>query len=153
MASTIQDEVKQFLQVVEKLRRTYPKKKFTLDGRLVGDLGETLAEEEYEVEIFDSQQAHYDAKAHDGCNVQIKATMQNGLTFPVDHVPDYYLEILIHSDGTFTEEFNGPGWIAAKAVEKRKRPSNNQHRISLDALCRLNRTVQARDRIPRRTGG
>ena len=150
MACNIQDAVKQLLQVVEKLRIAYPKKRFTFDGRLVGDLGETLAEEEYEIEIFGTLQKHYDAKTHDERGVQIKATMKDSLIFPVDHVPEYYLGIQIHSDGTFSEVFNGPGQIAAKAIENRKPPRNNLHNIAINALKRLNKSVQESDRIPRR---
>lgn len=39
MSITVQDAVKGMLQIVAQLQDTYPKKKFTLDGRLVGDLG------------------------------------------------------------------------------------------------------------------
>jgi len=150
MSITVQDAVKQLLQVVEQLRSTYPKKKFTLDGRLIGDLGETLAEGEYDIEIYDSLKKHYDAETHDGRQIQIKATMKNSLTFPVDHVPDYYLGIQIHADGTFAEVFNGPGSIAAKAVENRKPTKINLHSITINALKKLNTSVQESDRIPRR---
>ena len=36
----IHQAVKDMLKIVEALQCAYPKKKFTLDGRLVGDLGE-----------------------------------------------------------------------------------------------------------------
>lgn len=42
MRITIPDAVKQMLAIVEQLCAAYPKKKFTLDGRLVGDIGEVL---------------------------------------------------------------------------------------------------------------
>ncbi len=92
---------------MEQHRNEYPKRRFTLDGRLVGDLGEVLVEGEYDVELFEGLVKHHDAMTHDGRQPQIKATMQTGLTFPVDNVPDYYLGIKIHPDGTFTEIFNG----------------------------------------------
>ena len=129
MGITVQETIKQLLQVVKQLRSTYPKKRLTLDGRLIGDLGETLVEGGYNIEIFESLEKHHDAKTDDGRQIQIKATMQNGLTFPVDHVPDYYLGIQIHRDGTFTEVFNGPGSIAAKSVENRKPTKTNLHYV------------------------
>ena len=150
MPITVQDAVKQLLQIVEQLRSKYPKKKFTLDGRLVGDLGEVLVEDEYGVEIFESLKKHYDAVTQDGRQVQIKATMKSSLTFPVDHVPDYYLGIQIHSDGKFTEVFNGPGSIAAKAVKNRKPTKTNLHSIGINALKLLNENVEESDRIPKR---
>ena len=150
MSITPQAAVIQLLQIVQQLRNTYQKKRFTLDGRLVGDLGEILVEGEYGVEIFESLKKHYDAVTQDGRQIQIKTTMQNNLTFPVDHVPDYYLGIQIHPDGTFTEVFNGPGPIAAKAVENRKPTKTNLHSIGVNALKRLNEKVQESDRIPKR---
>ena len=47
MEITIPEAIKQLCQVVKQLRDAYPGKKFTLDGRLVGDLGEVLAQFKY----------------------------------------------------------------------------------------------------------
>ena len=151
MEITIPEAIKQLLQVVTQLQYAYPKRKFTLDGRLVGDLGEVLAEVEYDIELYDGLQKHHDAKASDGRQVQIKATMKDSLTFPADHVPDYYLGIKIESDGTLTEIFNGPGSVAHKAVKDRQVPKTNLHSISINALKGLNEEVHPGDRIPRRS--
>ena len=151
MGITIPEAIKQLRQIVEQLQDRYPKKKFTLDGRLVGDLGEVLAELEYDIQLNDTLQKHHDAKASDGRQVQVKATMKDSLTFPGDHVPDYYLGIRIEADGTLTEIFNGPGSVAHKAVKGRRVPKTNLHSISVNALKRLNEEVHPRDRIPKRT--
>jgi hypothetical protein len=150
---TIPEAVKQLLSIVEKLRTSYKdqNKHFTLDGRLVGDIGEVLAEEAYDIKLFEDLQKHHDARCSDGRLVQIKATMKNNLTFPVDHIPVYYLGIQIHSDGTFTEIFNGPGVIAWQAVRNRKATKTNLHSVSIGALNKLNARVQDSDRIPRRS--
>ncbi len=88
MAITIPDAVKQMLSIVAKLCTAYPKKKFTLDGRLVGDIGEVLVEDAYDLELFENVSKLHDAKCRDGRLVQIKATMKTSLTFPADHVPN-----------------------------------------------------------------
>jgi hypothetical protein len=150
MGITIPGAVNQMLQIVKQLQSAFPKKRFTLDGRLVGDLGEILVEDAYDVELNEGSQKHHDAITSDGRKVQIKATMQNSLTFPADHIPDYYLGIKIHADGTFTEVFNGPGLVAWGGVKNRKPTKTNLHSISIKALAQLNGTVQAKDRIPRR---
>jgi hypothetical protein len=147
---TIEDAVRQLLAIVTTLASTYPKKKFTLDGRLVGDLGEVLVESAYDLELFTGLQKHHDARCRDGRLVQIKATMKQSLTFPADHVPEYYLGIQIHPDGTFSEIFNGPGHIAHEAVRGHKTPKTNLHSVSLRALRLLQPRVDAADRIPRR---
>jgi len=151
MEITIPEAVKRLLQITKQLHARYPKRRFTLDGRLVGDLGEVLAEAEYDIELYDGLQKHHDAKASGRRQVQVKATMKDSLTFPADHVPDYYLGIKIESDGTLTEIFNGPGSVAHKAVKGRKVPKTNLHSISINALKRLNEEVHPRDRIPRRS--
>ena len=150
MYITVPDAIKQLLEIVEQLHIAHPKKKFTLDGRLIGDLGETIVEGAYDVEIFEKLEKHHDGETSDGRRVQIKATMKKNLTFPASHVPDYYLGIKIHRDGTFSEIFNGPGDIAAQAVKGRQQPKTNLHGISITALKKLNELVGEKDRIPRR---
>jgi len=151
MEITIPEAMKQLLQITKQLHNEYPKRRFTLDGRLVGDLGEVLAEIEYDIELYDGLQKHHDAKASDGRQVQIKATMKDSLTFPVDHVPDYYLGIKIEHDGTLTEIFNGPGSVASEAVKNRQPTKTNLHSVHINTLKRLNEEVHSRDKIPRRS--
>ena len=150
MDITIPEAVSQLLRIVKQLQSAYPGKKFTLDGRLVGDLGEILVREAYDVQLNPNLQKHHDAIASDGRQVQIKATMKQSLSFPVDHIPDYYLGIKIHSDGSFEEVFNGPGSIAWEAVKNRKPTKTNLHSVSVNSLARWSAKVQARDRIPLR---
>ncbi len=142
--------VARLLQVVNELIAAYPNKKFTLDGRLVGDIGEVLVASAYDVELFEGVQRHHDGKCSKGRLVQVKATMKENLTFPAGHVPDRYLGIQIHADGTFTEVFNGPGAVAAKAISSRKQPKTNLHSVSVSALKKLNQGIAEHDRIPRR---
>jgi len=152
MSITIPDAVKQLLAIVDLLRKTYEtkKKQFTLDGRLVGDIGEILAEEVYDIKLFEELQKHHDATSSDGRLVQIKATMQKNLTFPADHIPLYYIGIKIHADGSFQEIFNGPGSIAWQAVKNRKLTKTNLHSVSISRLLKLNAEISAEERIPRR---
>lgn len=150
MENTISLAIKQLLQTVEQLRSVYPHRKFTLDGRLVGDIGEVVVENAYDIKLHRDSQKHHDGVASDGRQVQIKATMKDSLSFPADHIPDYYVGIKIHTDGKFTEIFNGPGSIAGEAVKNRKRTKTNLHSVAINALQRLSENVQSKDRIPRR---
>ena len=146
----IHHAVKDMLKIVESLQKTYPKKKFTLDGRLVGDLGEILVEEDYELELYEGLEKHHDGETPDGRRVQIKTTMKNSLTFPADHIPHYYIGIKVNSDGTYTEIFNGPGTIAWEAVKNRKPTKTNLHSITLSALQKLSEKVDNNARIAKR---
>lgn len=150
MEITIPDAINQMLRIVDRLRGAYPKKRFTLDGRLVGDLGECLVEDVYDLKLFENLKKHHDGSTTDGRQVQIKATMKNSLTFPVDHIPEYYLGIQIHQDGKFSEIFNGPGCIAQEAVKGRKPTKTNLHSITIGALKKLNEKVKPSERIPKR---
>jgi uncharacterized protein DUF6998 len=109
-----------------------------------------LVAESYNLELFEGLMKHHDGKTPEGKQVQIKATMKSSLTFPVDHVPNYYLGIQIHQDGTFTEIFNGPGSIAVAVIEGRKPTKNNQHSIPIAALKKLNVKVKPSEQIPKR---
>lgn len=147
MSITIPEAVKEMLSIVERLCAAYPKKKFTLDGRLVGDLGEVLVEDKYNLKLYEDVKKHHDAECPDGRLVQIKATMKETLTFPADHVPNYYLGVQVKADGTFIEVFNGPGAIAWEAVKNRSKPKTNLHSISVGALKKLQAKVPQEDRI------
>lgn len=130
----IHQAVKDMLRIVDTLQDAYPKKKFTLDGRLVGDMGEILVEKDYEIQLYDSLKKHYDGEPPDGRKVQIKTTMKESLTFPADHIPSYYIGIKVHHDGQYTEIFNGPGSVAREALKNRKSTKTNLHSIALSTL-------------------
>lgn len=151
MSITIPEAVKLMLSIVERLCVAYPKKKFTLDGRLVGDIGEVLVEDAYDIVLYEDVKKHHDAECSDGRLVQIKATMKRNLTFPADHVPNYYLGIQVKPDGTFIEVFNGPGAVAWEAVKDRSSPKTNLHSVSIVALKKLQEKVRPEDRIPLRS--
>ena len=149
---TICKAVGELLRIVKELHINYPQKEFTLDGRLVGDLGEVIVEQNYEVKLYPSLQKHHDGETPDGKKIQIKTTMKDALTFPCDHTPDYYLGIKILPNGDYEEIFNGPGKVIHSAISHRKPPKTNLHTIGLPTLKRLNEVVQKNQRIPKKTG-
>jgi hypothetical protein len=136
--------LRQLVSATQALQREYPSRRFTLDGRLVGDIGEVLAQREYDLELLPGLQRHYDARGGDGRAIQIKTTMKDALTFPADHVPDHYLGLKLSEDGTISEVFNGPGRLIAEYLGRRKPPKTNLHSVSLSALRTLQKAVKAR---------
>lgn len=92
---------------ISHLKDSFPGRQFTIDGRLVGDIGEVIAAMVYEIELDEVSQPTHDGTASNGGRVQIKATFQDALTFKT--VPEYYLGIKINRNGTFEEIYNGPG--------------------------------------------
>lgn len=143
----IKSAIIELLKIVKRLKNNYPYKEFTLDGRLVGDIGEVLAEQIYDIKLFDKITHHYDGISSDGRKVQIKATMKRALNFPADHVPDYYLGIKILENGDFEEIYNGPGAIIWDALKNRKRPKTNLHSVGIGRLRKLGSIIDIKDRI------
>jgi len=150
MKISIPEALTKLQTIVAALQQSYPQKRFTLDGRLVGDLGEVLAESVYDIKLFTGLERHYDAICSDGRRVQIKTTLKDSLTFPCDHIPDYYLGIKILPDGICQEVFNGPGDLVYELVKKRKPTKINLWSVNITTMMRQNENVHQNDRIPKR---
>jgi hypothetical protein len=85
----MEQEIIRLLDITKSLRGKYSRS-FTLDGRLVGDIGEALAKEFYNIELLPENTPQYDAIEIDtNRKIQIKTTMKKYFTFPFDHIPDY----------------------------------------------------------------
>jgi hypothetical protein len=104
-------------QGIERLKTAFPKRQFTIDGRLVGDIGEVIAALEYEVELDDVSQPNYDGKTADGRRVQVKATFRDSLTFKT--TPELMLGFKLYRDGRYEEVFNGPGKLIFEKYKHR----------------------------------
>ena len=145
MPRPIKEYVTDLLRIVTAMQADYAKKKFTLDGRLVGDIGEILAEQLYEIELMEGMSQLHDATASER-RVQIKTTMKQTLGF--GDVPDYYLGIRVDPSGEVEEIFNGPGAVIWDAIKHRKRPKNYLFNVGISRLRKLNKSVLPSDRIP-----
>jgi hypothetical protein len=135
---------------IKHLKQAFPNRNFTIDGRLVGDIGEIIAALEYDVKLHEVSQPKHDGQTSDLRNVQIKATFKDSLTFGT--VPDYYLGFKLHENGEFEEIFNGPGKVIYDHLLNRNRKGLGSKLLSLPTakLRELSRTVQRNDRIPKR---
>ena len=94
---------------IRKLRGAYAQRKFTIDGRLVGDIGEVIAATYYDLSLYDNQKPDHDGHTSTGRKVQVKATFKESLTF--SSVPEFYLGIKLFENGTYEEIYNGPGKV------------------------------------------
>lgn len=104
---------------------------------MIGSIGEALAASYYGLELFTASEKTHDAKAPDGRLVQIKATQIQRVA--LSSKPDWLLVLKIHSDGTFSEEYNGPGKLAWDHCGKMQK--NGQRPISLAMLHCLQEKV------------
>jgi hypothetical protein len=130
------------------LREAFPNRAFTIDGRLVGDIGEVIAALEYEVTLDSISQPNHDACCRDSRRVQIKATFKDSLTFKT--CPDYYLGFKLHPDGRYEEVFNGPGRIILERYRGRKGIGTKLLSFPIGELRSMSAQLDPAERIPRR---
>ena len=144
----IKEALAKIFDGINQLKSALPIKKFTIDGRLVGDIGEFLIQQDYDVKLFDKLVEGYDGKTSDGRLVQIKATFKNSLTFT--KTPDYYLGIRINENGTYVEIFNGPGKVIEDKYGHRKGFGKKQLSFRNSVLRELSENVPINQKIPKR---
>lgn len=81
----IRDSLMELFRIVNHLENVYAEhgRKFTIDGHLIGSIGEVLAAEAYNLKLAENSTPVYDAETRDASQkkVQIKAT-QIGFPFP-----------------------------------------------------------------------
>lgn len=138
-------KIKELYRITSELERTYPGRKFTVDGHLIGSIGEVIVAEHYGLELLPVGEKTHDAKSVDDKLVQIKATQTNRVA--LSSKPQRLIVIKLFPDGTWTEIYNGPGddpWQYAGKLQK-----NGQRPISLSKLQKLMRSVDEKDMVAR----
>ncbi len=140
--------LKLILEGIGILQESFSNRKFTIDGRLVGDIGEIIAAAEFDVRLDEISRSRHDGETTDGRKVQIKATFKNSLTFTT--IPDYYLGLKLERDGTHEVVFNGPGHVISDYYHKRQGIGARQLSFPLTKLRELSATIAESDRIPSR---
>ena len=129
----IEEKIRQLYQMIDDLEAAYPEKHFTLDGILIGNLGEVYAAEKYGLKLLPEATKTHDAVTADGKDVQIKVTQ--GKRIGLRARPDYLLVLQVQRDGSFVEIYYGPGekpWEMSGRMQK-----NGQRMISLSRLNTL----------------
>ena len=93
-----------------------PERKFTIDGRLVGDTGEAIAHFDYGVELHKNQKKGTDG-TYGKKDVQVKATFKESITFtkaPASGILVLCFKLYSDKDesgvllGRYSEVYNGP---------------------------------------------
>ena len=146
----IEQALEKIFAGISDLKIAFPEKEFTIDGRLVGDIGEVVAALEYDITLYKNLKAGYDGETSDGRKVQIKATFGDSLTFKT--IPDYYLGLRLSHYGRHEEIFNGPGRVIYQQYSHRKGIGEMLLSFPNEKLRNLSTQVENRDRIPKREG-
>lgn len=106
--------VGEFVEAHRRLRKHYEDTSlaFTLDGKLVGDLGEAIAAELFDLTLCKKRTPGVDGHAKDGRSVQVKATglLSKGPAFtPGEGRADHLIFLrLDFNSATGTVVYNGP---------------------------------------------
>lgn len=123
---------------------------FTLDGKLIGDIGEAVACELFDIELSTSNDHGIDAYAKDGRSVQIKATATSGnpMFRPVEKRADHLIFLgLDLKCGTGKVLYNGPEHLVLRDM-----PSywSDQRPVSKRALRKAIEDQPPQSELPRR---
>jgi hypothetical protein len=142
---------------VDELESLFPGRSFTLDGHIIGSVGEQLLAHEFGLSLLrQSCKAHdaciavngmtENARAINGRLVQLKVTQIKSVR--ISHKPQHLIVARVARDGLTEIVFNGPGedaWAAAG-----KKASNGQYAMQLGKLRRQMALVKPVDQLPRR---
>ena len=139
----IREKVQRMFQTVAELEAAFPGRHFTLDGHLVGSIGEVLAAYYYGIKLYKASEPVHDGKDKDGRRVQIKITQQDNIV--ISRKPDYLVVLYLTKAGNVYEVYNGPGEKPWNMYPKKD--SHNDRHMLVNKLMELDATVAPEDRI------
>ena len=135
-------QVQRLISIVKELETDFPGRHFTLDGHLVGSIGEVMAAYYYGIELYTASAVAHDGEI-DGKKVQIKISQQDNIV--INHEPEYLIVLYLNKSGSIYEVYNGPGkepWDSAS-----KRDSHNNRHMMVNKLMELDKAVEVNARI------
>lgn len=145
-------EIQRLLDITTSLKKQYEGKlDFSLDGRLVGDIGEALVSEKFDIELYGKNEHTYDGfHRTNGKKVQIKASMAYNFSYPYDIDLEHYIAVHIKPSGKLEVLYNGPGKYINKFLKDRKRKSyrNIWTTITANHLKQLNVNLKKSEQLP-----
>ena len=138
----IKEKIQTMVGIVAELEAAFPGRSFSLDGHLIGSIGEVMAAYYYGVELYKTSTKKHDGVVN-GREVQIKITQQDNIT--ISEEPDYLLVLYLTKKGDIYEVYNGRGrqpWDTAGKIDSR----NSRH-MRVNRLIELDTMVPGEDRI------
>lgn len=138
----IKDKVQRLIGIVNELEKDFPGRHFTLDGHLVGSIGEVIASYYYGISLYKASIPAHDGVV-DGKKVQIKITQQENIG--INEEPEYLLVLYLTKQGDVYEVYNGRGKAPWEFASKSDRHNNRHMRVN--KLMELDATVLSRERI------
>ena len=138
----IKEKIQKLISIVKELETDFPGRHFSLDGHLVGSIGEVMAAYYYGIELYAASAVAHDGEI-DGKKVQIKISQQDDIV--INHEPEYLIVLYFRKNGDVFEVYNSPGeapWNSAS-----KRDSHNNRHMRVNKLMELDKQVSDEFRI------
>ncbi|WP_182356465.1 DUF6998 domain-containing protein [Komagataeibacter europaeus] len=126
--------IAQLYQIVDRLEKIVPSRKFTPDGHLVGSIGEAVAEYSYGLTLLPASFKQYDAISAESRHVQIKLTQ--GSSVAISYACDHLLVLHLDRHKGFSEVYNGAGAPVWDQIHH-KADHGRQRSISLTQLRKI----------------
>ena len=134
--------VRTLLDNVNALETMFPGRHFTLDGHLVGSVGEVAAAYHYGIELFPPSTERHDGFVGDR-NVQIKITQTENVL--IGEEPEYLIVLYLARTGNIYEVYNGPGIIPWETPDKPDKHGYMHFRVN--KLLSLDKEIKPEERI------
>lgn len=140
--NAIKLQVQKLISIVNELEEVFPGRHFTLDGHLVGSIGEVMAAYYYGIELYTASAVAHDGEIN-GKKVQIKISQQDNIV--INHEPEHLIVLYLNKNGNIYEVYNGPGTAPWESASKRD--SHNNRHMRVNKLMELDALVDDEDRI------
>lgn len=128
------------------LHVAYPDHPFTLDGNLIGDIGEAIAISDFALRKLKTGSKLHDCKTRDGKRVQVKTTQQTvpskGVGLGLTKRSFKHLLVIQLLDDGYKILYDGPGRYVNKKRKGKKSPS-----LSVKQLGELDAKVKPDERL------
>ncbi len=138
----IKENVQKLIEIVKELEQDFPGRHFTLDGHLIGSIGEVMASYYYGIKLFEASAPCHDGEV-DGRLVQIKITQQDSIV--IREKPEYLIALYLNHDGLIYEIYNGPGDAPYESASKFD--AYNHRHMRVNKLMELDKLVDPKMRI------
>lgn len=147
---SVKTKVQKLISIVKELEKDFPGRHFTLDGHLVGSIGEVMAAYYYGIELYSASAVAHDGEI-DGRKVQIKISQQDNIV--INHEPEYLIVLYLRKNGEVYEVYNGPGKDPWNFASKKDSHNNRHMRVNklmeLDGLVSDELRIKAINEIPK----
>ncbi len=147
---TLDHAIRQLHEAVRNLEDEFSEdgRKFTIDGHLLGSIGEVVAAYAFNLKLLPPSSKDHDAETRDG-NRKVQIKLTGGRRGIALYSKPEHLLVLQLADDEFKLVYNGPGkpvWEYFRKNDTKQR-KNGQYWVGLSTLRRLNEKAAPRTKL------